>query len=128
MSSVPETGATDISTEPPVVDDNKAVEPTLPNGNDLEVNEIDNRTNGIKEEKEKENVGGCCQGANGFSCCRDDEKTEIVTETEKEVKKPAGKLDFLTKKWEQHEVFTTAALVVAIVTVAVAYSFYKRSR
>ncbi|KAI3665984.1 hypothetical protein L6452_44622 [Arctium lappa] len=112
---------------PPVKKAQKAVEQTLPNGNDLEVSENDNQTNSTKEEKEKENGGGCCQGANGFSCCRD-EKSETGTETEKEVKKPTGKLDFLTKKWEQREVFTAAALVGAVVTVAVAYSFYKRSR
>lgn len=112
---------------PPVKKAPKAVEQTLPNGNNLEVSEKDNQTNSTKEDKENENGRGCCQGANGFSCCRD-EKPETETETEKEVKKSTGKLDFLTKKWEQYEVFTTAALIGAVVTVAVAYRFYRRLR
>lgn len=98
---------------PPVEKAEKAVEQALPNGSDLKES--------VKEEKE--NTGGCCQGANGVSCCRD-ESSEAKTER----KKSAYKLDIFSKKWEQHEIFTAAALVGAVATVAVAYSLYKRSR
>ncbi|KAI7734392.1 hypothetical protein M8C21_024545 [Ambrosia artemisiifolia] len=94
---------------PPVEKAEKAVEQTVPNGNGLKENTKD----------EKENTGGCCQGANGFSCCRDDNS---------EAKKSTYKFDFFTKKWEQHEIYTAAAVVGAVATVAVAYSLYKRSR
>ncbi|KVH92800.1 hypothetical protein Ccrd_005140 [Cynara cardunculus var. scolymus] len=99
----------------------KAVEPepalalALPNGNGLKVNEKDET---VKEEKE--NSGGCCQGATGFSCCRD--------ETSEVKKKSTSKLDLFSKKWEQHDIFTAAAVIGAVATVAVAYSLYKRSR
>lgn len=98
----------------------KAVEQSLPNGNGVKVSEKDDNISNIKDEKE--NTGGCCQGANGFSCCRDESSEG------KEVKKSIFKPYFLTKKWEQHEVFTAAAVVGAVATVAVAYSLYKRSR
>ncbi|KAJ9564209.1 hypothetical protein OSB04_000175, partial [Centaurea solstitialis] len=106
----------------------RTVDQKLLNRNDSEISVNEYQTYGTKDEKEKEkeNDGGCCQGANGFSCCRDEKpETETKTETEKEVNKPAGKLDFLTRKWEQSEVFTAAALVGAVVTVAVAYSYYR---
>lgn len=43
-------------------------------------------------------------------------------------KKSTFNVNFFTKKWEQHEMFTAAAVVGAVATVAVAYSLYKRSR
>lgn len=95
---------------PPVEKADKAVEKSLPNGNDSKVNGKDD---------EKENTGGCCQGANGFSCCRDESSGP---------KKSTFNVNFFTKKWEQHEMFTAAAVVGAVATVAVAYSLYKRSR
>ncbi|XP_071731137.1 altered inheritance of mitochondria protein 32-like [Rutidosis leptorrhynchoides] len=104
----------------PVENVEKAVEQSLSNGNGLKVSEKENISI-IKDEKE--NTGGCCQGANGFSCCRDESSEE-----KKEGKKSISKIDFFTRKWEQHEVFTAAAVVGAVATVAVAYSYYKRSR
>lgn len=106
---------------PPVEKAEKKVEQTLTNGNDLKVIEKDENVGDIKDEKES--TGGCCQGANGFSCCRDESP-----EATKEGKKSICKLNFFTKKWEQHEIFTAAAVVGAVATVAVAYSLYKRSR
>ncbi|KAJ0629948.1 putative thioredoxin-like ferredoxin [Helianthus annuus] len=109
----------------------KAIEQSLPNGNDVKVSEADHHASSTIEEKdrekekEKENNGGCCQGANGFSCCRDETPE---TETEKEVNKVLGAFNTLRKKWEKHDVVTVAAVVGAVVTVAVAYSFYRRLR
>lgn len=106
----------------------RVAESSLPNGNNLivEKNNNNNQTPETKEEKEKNNQtssikeedGGCCQGTNGFSCCRD----------EKEVKNPMSKIDFLWKKWEQNEIVTVAVVVGVVVTVGAAYSFYKRLR
>nr|XP_043615052.1 altered inheritance of mitochondria protein 32-like [Erigeron canadensis] len=105
---------------PPVEKTEKVVEQSLPNGNDTKASETDNISS-ITDEKE--NFGGCCQGANGFSCCKNES-----SETKKEGKKVTYKLNFFTRKWEQHEIFTAAAVVGAVATVAVAYSLYKRSR
>lgn len=98
----------------------KTVEQALPDGNDYKDIEQDKQASKPKEEKEN---GGCCQGANGFSCCRDG-----TSETEDEKKQDNNKLNFFTKKWEKHEIFTATAVVGAVVTVAVAYSFYRRLR
>nr|XP_043607754.1 altered inheritance of mitochondria protein 32-like isoform X2 [Erigeron canadensis] len=107
---------------PPVKKAEQTIEQKLPNGNDLKVNEQSNKASNTKEETE--NGGGCCQGtANGFSCCRDE-----MSGTEKEVKKEFSKLNIFTRKWEKHEVLTTAAVIGAVVTIGVAYSFYKRVR
>ncbi|KAM0034161.1 putative thioredoxin-like ferredoxin, Thioredoxin-like superfamily [Helianthus debilis subsp. tardiflorus] len=70
---------------PPVEKAEKVVEQTLPNGNDMKENAKD----------EKENTGGCCQGANGFSCCRVDN-----SEVKKDWKKSTYKFDFFTRRWE----------------------------
>ncbi|KAI7724891.1 hypothetical protein M8C21_025817, partial [Ambrosia artemisiifolia] len=111
----------------------KAIEHSLPNENDLKISEADHHARSIIEEKEKENNGGCCQGANGFSCCRDETpETETEkevnkaangfsycrdetpeTETEKEVNKAVSTFNMLRKKWEQHELITAAAVVGA---------------
>lgn len=68
---------------------------------------------------EKENTTSCCQGTNGVSCCQE-EKTA----------KKAGlrsKASSWVGKWEQSEVLAAVGVVTAVATVAVAYSFYKRS-
>lgn len=99
---------------PPVEKADKAVEETLPNGNGLKKDDISNDKETIQ------NTGGCCKGANGLSCCQDETPG---------VKKSSFKnLNLFTKKWEQHEMFTAAAIVGALATVAVGYSLYKRSR
>ncbi|KAK9052394.1 hypothetical protein SSX86_029023 [Deinandra increscens subsp. villosa] len=107
----------------PIKKTEKAMEQPLPNGNDLKIIEPDLEASIIIEEKESN--GGCCQGANGFSCCRDETPK---TETEKEANEEMSVFDILTKKWEKHEVFTAAAVVGAVATIAVAYSFYRRFR
>ncbi|KAJ4888240.1 Sucrase/ferredoxin-like family protein [Raphanus sativus] len=64
-------------------------------------------------------TGGCCQGANGVSCCQE--------QTPEPVKKEAS----VKKNWfswmEKEEVLLGAAAVGAIATIAVAYSIYRRS-
>ncbi|XP_041999641.1 uncharacterized protein LOC121749104 [Salvia splendens] len=63
-------------------------------------------------------VGGCCQGANGFSCCMN----EVVEKTDKEQQG----LSAWTGKWEQRQVLTTVAVVGAVATIAVTYGVYHR--
>ena len=83
-------------------------------------------------QKTNENVGGCCQGANGFTCCMtassevgESKKSEETIEVRG--KAGLGKLTSWVESWEQHEVLTAAAVVGAIATIAVVYSYYRRS-
>lgn len=99
----------------------KADEQKLPNGTDHK--ESRKHEESIVEEK-KEPASGCCQGVNGFSCCRDGNLDQSSTSEEEKQEK---KFSFLVGKWEQSEVLTAAAIVGAVATVAVAYSFYRRS-
>lgn len=99
----------------------KADEQKLPNGTDHKIS--GKHEESIVPEK-KEAVSGCCQGVNGFSCCRDGSLDESTASEEKMEK---GKFSFWLGKWEQSEVLTAAAIVGAVATVAVAYSFYRRS-
>ncbi|KAI4366882.1 hypothetical protein MLD38_022691 [Melastoma candidum] len=73
----------------------------------------------------EENVGGCCQGANGFSCCKDVSGENNTSSEEK--KEAASKFSCWSSKWEQHNVLTAVAVVGAVATVAVAYAYYRRS-
>ncbi|VVB04232.1 unnamed protein product [Arabis nemorensis] len=64
-------------------------------------------------------TGGCCQGANGVSCCQD--------QTPEPVKKEGSvKLNWF-KSIEKEEILLGAAAVGAVATIAVAYSVYRRS-
>jgi len=76
-------------------------------------------------EDKKENSASCCQGANGFSCCRDGTKDEVTIETQG--KKGLGGFPTWMGKWEQSDVLSAAAVVGAVATIAVAYSLYRRS-
>lgn len=62
---------------------------------------------------------GCCQGAAGFSCCRD------ANVEGKEVEKGQGRLPSSFRKWDKPEVYTAIGVVGAVAVVAVAYGFYK---
>ncbi|CAA0819649.1 Sucrase/ferredoxin-like family protein [Striga hermonthica] len=70
-------------------------------------------------EDNMESVGSCCQGVNGFSCCR----AENV-----EKKQTKNEFSSWVGKFEQRHLLTTVAVVGAIATVAVAYGFYRRAR
>ncbi|KAK4347745.1 hypothetical protein RND71_034084 [Anisodus tanguticus] len=65
---------------------------------------------------------GCCQGAAGFSCCRD-----TSAEGKEVEKKGQGRLPTCFRKWDKPEVFTAIGIVGAVAFVAVAYGFYKKS-
>lgn len=108
----------------------QATEQKLPNGEDIKKSEKPKE--GASQDS-KENFSGCCQGANGgFTCCRDGsfEQTDKSEEKKLEASGKEGPLCKLTS-WigslEQRDVLATAAVVSALVTVAVAYSYYRRS-
>ncbi|KAL6136244.1 hypothetical protein ACLB2K_061544 [Fragaria x ananassa] len=120
----------------------KANEHKVPNGESekLKDQKLPNGEDSKKsEEKPQENFAGCCQGANGVSCCRDGslEQTSGIEEkkqketTEATSGKKNGlecKLTSCIGKWEQSDILAAVAVVGAVATVGVAvYSFYRRS-
>ncbi|KAM1111945.1 hypothetical protein ACFX2I_044880 [Malus domestica] len=109
----------------------------LPNGGESKKIEEKPQENG-NQIQNSENFSGCCQGANsnGFTCCEEVSLEQNNGSEEKKVKETRescarkdalGKLSSLIGNWEQSDVLAAAAVVGAVVTVAVAYSFYKRS-
>ncbi|KAB2034140.1 hypothetical protein E1A91_D04G066000v1 [Gossypium mustelinum] len=105
-------------------------EQKLPNGTEVKKNEKPEEST---VQKTRENLGGCCQGANGSSCCMtassevsETKKTEETTEAHG--KKGLCGLTSWVGSWEQRDVLTAAAVVGAVATVAVAYSYYRKVR
>lgn len=101
----------------------------LPNGTEVKKNEKPEEST---VQKTRENVGGCCKGANGSSCCmtassevNETKKTEETTEAHG--KKGMCSATSWVGSWEQRDILTAAAVVGAVATVAVAYSYYRRS-
>ncbi|KAF5746894.1 hypothetical protein HS088_TW06G01070 [Tripterygium wilfordii] len=107
----------------------KVAEQKLPNATDDKKSE---KHEEIINQGNSENMSGCCQGANGFSCCRDG---DLEVSEEKKLKEaikvdgPKGmaKLSSWIGSWEQHDVLAAVSVVGAVATVAVAYSLYRRS-
>ncbi|XWS30404.1 hypothetical protein CRYUN_Cryun24cG0114500 [Craigia yunnanensis] len=108
----------------------KTDEQKLPNGTEAKKNKKHEESTA---QKTKETVGGCCQGANGFTCCMtassevSERKKSEETIEEVRGKTGMGSLTSWVESWEQHEVLTAAAVVGAIATIAVGYSYYRRS-
>lgn len=77
----------------------------------------------------KENVGGCCQGINGVSCCRSAsvEQTNSVEETPEAQKKKGNKICSYWPELQQRDILTAVGVVGAVAVVAVAYKHYRRS-
>ncbi|KAF8075661.1 hypothetical protein N665_1073s0009 [Sinapis alba] len=73
---------------------------------------------GVQVEK-KGFTGGCCQGANGVSCCQE--------QTPEPVKKEATIKQNWFRSIEKEELLLGAAAVGAVATIAVAYSIYRKS-
>ncbi|EOA24191.1 hypothetical protein CARUB_v10017429mg [Capsella rubella] len=90
----------------------KEDEHKIPNGNSI----VEPRE---PVEQKEGFTGGCCQGANGVSCCQ-----EQAPEPEK--KEGCTKLNWL-RSMGKEEVLLGAAAVSAVATIAVAYSIYRRS-
>jgi (2Fe-2S) ferredoxin len=96
----------------------KAKEQKIPNGPDAEKSKKKHKGEKKVQVENGDAAGSCCQGANGVSCC----SSEV-----KETAEVKGKKGLVMGKWEQSDVLTAVGVVAAVATVAVAYSFYKRS-
>ncbi|XP_058188169.1 altered inheritance of mitochondria protein 32-like [Rhododendron vialii] len=103
----------------------KAKEQKIPNGKDEEKSKKKHKGE-KKVQVENGVVASCCQGANGVSCCQDG-SSEAKETAEVKGKKELGKCSGWMGKWEQSEVLTAVGVVGAVATIAVAYSFYRRS-
>ncbi|RXH89352.1 hypothetical protein DVH24_031709 [Malus domestica] len=113
----------------------KINDPKLPNGGESKKIEEKPQENGNRIEN-NENFSGRCQGANsnGFTCCKEASLEQNSGSEEKKLKETRescarkdalGKLSSLIGNWEQSDVLAAAAVVGAVATVAVAYSFYR---
>ncbi|CAN0904190.1 Altered inheritance of mitochondria protein 32 [Linum grandiflorum] len=98
-------------------------EQKVPNGEAAkEAKKLEEKTSEVK----KDSFVGCCQeGVNGVSCCR-----EVSEESKNEnpgKKRCGGKVSSWVGSLDQSNVLAGVAVVGAVATIAVAYSFYRRS-
>ncbi|XP_010435980.1 PREDICTED: uncharacterized protein LOC104719713 [Camelina sativa] len=77
-------------------------------------------TNGNKEES-KGFTGGCCKGTKGVSCCQEE------TPKPEPIKKEGRKCTIWFQPLDKEEFYIGAAVVGAIATIAMAYTFFRRS-
>ncbi|PON47608.1 Thioredoxin-like fold containing protein [Trema orientale] len=111
-------------------DGEKANDQRLPNGVVVDKSRKDQESG---SQDTKESFAGCCQGANGgVTCCRDASLEQNDKSEEKNLEAcskegPLCKLSSWIGTLEQRDVLATAAVVGAVATVAVAYSYYRRS-
>lgn len=113
----------------PTEEGKMAAEQMLPNGKAAKERKKREESN---SEITQENVGGCCQGSNGFSCCRDgslgvNEERKLEKNINAHGKKGLGKASSWIASLEQSDVLAAVAVIGAVATVAVAYSLYKKS-
>jgi len=99
-----------------------------------EVNGVDDQklANGVDTNKGKENgiksddliskdVGGCCQGVNGVSCCRIEQSNGVEATTEK------SKISRNRPVLKERDILIGVGVLGAVAAVAVAYKIYRRS-
>lgn len=89
---------------------------------------------GGSDEVNRKDGANCCQGANGFSCCRDESVVENkgiaangTFDSRNASTKDAHTQTSWFKKWEQSDIVTALAVIGAVASVTVAYSIYRRS-
>ncbi|XP_038998410.1 uncharacterized protein LOC120123633 [Hibiscus syriacus] len=104
-------------------------EQKLPNGTEAKKNEKHEETTARNT---TENAGGCCQGANGFTCCMtasSEPSDKKRSEEPRDMPEKSGMCELTSwiESWEQRDFLKAAAVVGAVATVAVAYSYYRRS-
>ncbi|XP_023536213.1 altered inheritance of mitochondria protein 32-like [Cucurbita pepo subsp. pepo] len=104
----------------------------IPNGEDTKKSKVEIEEN--SGQSKVETIAGCCQGSNGFTCCRDESsgkssriENQSKEASEEQVPKKANKFSCWTGQWEQSEILAAAAIIGAVASVAVAYSLYRRS-
>ncbi|KAL5997408.1 hypothetical protein ACLOJK_008338, partial [Asimina triloba] len=99
---------------------------------------VEKEADGSSQGIEKDGMS-CCQGANGFSCCRDEKvgsDTKVVTgnnceqgrgaDTKSTSKDNSWVATSWFKTWDQADTLAALAVVGAAASVAVAYSIYRR--
>ncbi|KAL9323266.1 hypothetical protein ACSQ67_008123 [Phaseolus vulgaris] len=78
-----------------------------------------------------ENVGGCCQGVNGVSCCRspsfEQNKQDIHNKSAEASKRQGSNISCSWPSLQKRDILTASAILGALAAVAVAYRFYRRS-
>ncbi|CAJ1793086.1 unnamed protein product [Sphenostylis stenocarpa] len=88
------------------------------------------KNNQIESEnlRSEENVG-CCQGANGVSCCRSEsvERNNGIEEKPEEYTKKGSKVCCNWPVLQQRDILTAVGVVGAVAVVAVAYKLYRRA-
>lgn len=102
----------------------KVNEQKLPNGK--EEPESQKHEDGNTQVTKKNASGGCCQGANGFSCCRDG-SSDVTGEKKHKETKGLGRLSSWLGSFEQRYVLTGTAVIGAVATIAVALCVYRWS-
>ncbi|KAK7395793.1 hypothetical protein VNO78_16363 [Psophocarpus tetragonolobus] len=77
----------------------------------------------------KENLGGCCQGVNGVSCCRSAsvEQNNEIEETPEAIKKKGSKVCCNWPVLQQRDILTAVGMIGAVAVVVVAYKLYRRA-
>lgn len=103
-------------------EEEKVEEQKIPNGN--EAKETEKKQEDISTEVSKENAGGCCQGVNGFTCCRDG-STDTTEEKKTNKTKELGKFSCWMGSYEPKEILAGAA-VIGVVSI-IAFAYYRRS-
>ena len=100
----------------------------LPDGENTSKSQRNHLENG--KLSNNENVAGCCQGVNGFSCCRtasveqNNDAKEIAEAHKKQWPKSWG---CWSAPLNDRNILTTVAVVGAVAAVVVAIKFYRRS-
>jgi len=86
--------------------------------------------NGKGSLSNNENVGGCCQGANGVSCCQSasfELNKDIDNKSAEADKRQGSNCSCSWPLLQKRDILTATAILGALAAVAVAYRFYRRS-
>lgn len=103
---------------PSVAEVNGVDDQKLANGEDTNKG----KENGIKsDDLISKDVGGCCQGVNGVSCCRIEQSNGIEGSTEK------SKISSNWSGLKERDILIGVGVLGAVAAVAVAFKIYKRS-
>lgn len=109
-----------------VAEDKGADDQKVANGEDTSKG----KTNHVESDNlsNKENMGGCCQGVNGVSCCRSAsvEQNNEIEETP-EAQKKGSKICSNWPQLQQRDILTAVGVLGAVAVVAVVYKLYRRA-
>ncbi|BAU00956.1 hypothetical protein VIGAN_11010000 [Vigna angularis var. angularis] len=86
--------------------------------------------NGKASLSNNENVGGCCQGANGVSCCQSasfEQNKDNDNKTGEAYKRQRSNISCSWPLLQKRDILTATGILGALAAVAIAYRFYRRS-